>query len=315
MTCWVCIASVPVILLVAYKVLTYLYSVAFSFGSGIVPKTFQASESPWSVWAVVTGCTSGIGEGFVHELASRGFNVLMLSRSLDKLQSTRDAVKKAYPSVIIEVAAVDFTKSDCVASVIKAIGTKDVAVLINNVGSNVSFPKNFTEHTTAEMEDIINVNVKATTLLTHALLPKLLSRSTKYKGCIINISSLFGSLGSPMLAVYSASKAYLDSFSVSIAAEVANLGVQVFCCTPGYVVSNMSKIRNESLAVLSGRGCARNALDQASLKGALIAAPHWTHSLIYWGLSVLPLQFRLDRILSFHRDINRRAIAKLAKSQ
>ena len=315
MTCWVCIASVPVILFVAYTVLAYLYSVIFAFGSGIVPKTFQTSESPLSVWAVVTGCTSGIGEGFVHELASRGFNVLMLSRSLEKLQATREAIKSAYPSVIVEVAAIDFTKPDCVASVTKAIGTKDVAVLINNVGCNASFPKLFTDHTVAEVEDIIGVNVKATTLLTHALLPKLLARPTKYKGCIINISSLFGSLGSPLLAAYSASKAYLDSFTISVATEVASQGVQVFCCTPGYVVSNMSKIRNESLAVLSGRGCAKDALNQAGVKGALIGAPHWTHSLISWGLSLLPLQFRLNRILSFNYDINRRALAKKAKTQ
>jgi len=312
MTCYVCVALTPVCLFLLYKTVSFIRTFLFPVGSGIVPPSFKA-DTP--VWAVVTGCTSGIGEGFVFELASRGFNVLMLSRSLDKLKTTSAAVLKAYPSISIEFASVDFSKPDFLTSVRNAIGSKDVAVLINNVGSNVSYPKLFSDHSVSEIEEIISVNVRATTLLTHSLLPKFLARSTPNKGCIINISSLFGSIGSPMLAPYSASKSYIDAFSLSLAGEVEPQGLRVFCCTPGYVVSNMSKLRTQSMTVLTGRDCAMSALEEAGIWGRFVAAPHWTHSMIYAGLMMLPEQFRLNRILSFHRDINKRALAKLAKSQ
>ena len=297
-------------LVVAYRALVWLNTYVFMIGYRINPKSFTKKESP--VWVIVTGCTSGIGEGFVSELVARGFAVLMVSRSAEKLSATVAATRVAYPSAVLESVAVDFGSKDFLSVIDKAAKNKDIVMVVNNVGANLAYPKLFAENSYDEIEEIIAVNVRTTTLLSRWAVERFHGRSeeiSRSNGLLVNVSSLFGSMGSPMLAVYAGTKAFVEAFSSSVAAEENSRSVQVFCSTPGYVVSNMSKLRKESLSVLSGRTCARNILAQAGL-GGTGAAPHWSHAIIYGFLISLPENFRLSRILNFHKIINAKAIRK-----
>ena len=280
-------------------------------GSSFKASDYRKAGTDGPVWAIVTGCTSGIGEGFVLELIKRGFAVLMFSRSAEKLKSLSTSLQLANPQATIAYAAIDFSQKEIVPLVSKAATGKDIAVLVNNVGASLEFPKDISDNTAAEIEEMIAVNVRATTILSHWAVEKISQRDPIHgkRGAILNVSSLFGSLGSPMLAVYSGTKSFIDSFSLSIATELRRRGISVFCCTPGYVVSNMSKLKRTSFTVIDGATCARNALDQAGL-GIVSAAPHWTHSLIRVGLLMLPEWFRCAKILEFHEKIHKRALSK-----
>lgn len=87
---------------------------------------------------------------------------------------------------------------------------------------------------------ILQLNVAGVTGVVRALLPAMMQRK---KGVVINISSMAAAIPSPYLAVYSASKAYIDKLSADLAAEAAPRGITVQCVLPGPVATKMSKIK------------------------------------------------------------------------
>ncbi len=107
-------------------------------GASVARTQGSALERPW---AVVTGCTDGIGKEFALQLAAKGYNVFMLSRDEDKLREMSDLVT-AY-GVEAETRTVDFaTATTAEYNSIKAlVDTKHVRVLINNVGAGYKFPQ------------------------------------------------------------------------------------------------------------------------------------------------------------------------------
>lgn len=114
---------------------------------------------------------------------------------------------------------------------------------------NNPFPQFFTDHTDEVVEDIINVNIRANTFITKALLPQMVERNNG--GAVLSFGSMFGPLGAPMLAPYSASKAYAYSFSLSLYEEYRAKGIDFLAVNPGYVMSNMSKLKKETWLITS----------------------------------------------------------------
>lgn len=115
-----------------------------------------------------------------------------------------------------------------------------MGVLVNNAGASYDYPELFTNVSEEVLARILQLNVAAMTGVARALLPGMLERK---KGVVINISSTAATVPSPYLAVYSASKAYIDKLSADLAAEAAPRGVTVQCILPGPVATKMSKIK------------------------------------------------------------------------
>ena len=90
--------------------------------------------------------------------------------------------------------------------------------------------------------DMINVNILSATVLCHSLLPKM---KEKGKGAIINISSLAAYIFAPYLAEYAATKHYMSAFTMAIAEEYANCGVEIQCVEPGAVDTAMTQYFDE----------------------------------------------------------------------
>ena len=263
-------------------------------------------------WAVVTGTTSGIGSAFVRILGELGFNILMIARSEEKLKDIKTELSKTVKNIKIEYLVIDLGKRDILTpELMKFIAGHEIGILVNNAGVNTEYPKMFIENTKEEVESIIGVNCRATTLLTHAILPSMIH---KRNGLIINVSSLFGFLSGPLVSTYSGTKNYIDAFSLSLSDELRGTGVSVLCSLPGFVVSNMSKLKRTSLTVISPDICVRNILSQASAGHFVVTCPHWTHALIGWALSTLvPQSLRLRILGDINRGTNRAALRKAAK--
>lgn len=115
-----------------------------------------------------------------------------------------------------------------------------MGVLVNNAGTSYDHPELFTNVTEETLQRILQLNVSGVTGVARAVLPGMLERR---KGVVINIGSAAGAMPSPYLAVYSASKAYVDKLSADLAAECAPRGVTVQCVLPGPVATKMSKIK------------------------------------------------------------------------
>ncbi|XP_046536420.1 very-long-chain 3-oxoacyl-CoA reductase-B-like isoform X2 [Equus quagga] len=166
--------------------------------------------APWlrahGAWAVVTGATSGIGKAYAHELARRGLNIVLISRSLSKLDYEAKEIERLHGR-ITRVIQADFTGGLEIYGAIEA-GLKDleIGVLVNNVGMlyTPGFKKLLDcDNVAKRLSDVVNCNVMSVVQMTAIVLPQMVARG---KGIIINISSLSDRRPCPFLAAYAASK-------------------------------------------------------------------------------------------------------------
>ena len=239
-------------------------------------------------WAVVTGCTSGIGEGFAIELASRGWNLVLVSRSLDKLTALSTQLRSRSPSIQTILAVSDATNPSPseIQSVVAALATlpqgDKFKILINNVGVSTEAPVLFGEETMQEIEAMIAVNCRYSTLLTRALLPLL--QASKERCAIVNLSSQSAFVHVPYLAVYSSSKSFNLAFSHALRDELAASNIEVLALTPGFVVSAMTRIPKASLEACDAIVCARAGLNAIGLRDH--CGYWWHHLSIQWSMLV-----------------------------
>jgi len=155
---------------------------------------------------------------------------------------------------------------------------------------------------------MINTNLVSMVEMTALVLPGMLERR---KGGIINISSAAGlaPTGSPLLALYSATKAAANYFSESLNSELEGKGITVESHVPYFVTSKLSKIKHPSLFTPTPRDYAASSLGALGGAGA-VKVPYWSHALQHTALHALPL-WASDYIQkSMHLDIRRRGQAK-----
>lgn len=195
-------------------------------------------------WAVVTGATSGIGEAYAHYLADKGFNILLISRSENKLKNVATSLEKY--NVEVEYIVHDFSVADTVVvSNFRAIldeklcdltSRGGVGILINSVGVANDTPTYVHEMDTEDVRQMLFINNNGTMLMMMTVLPHMMKRKS---GAIITISS--GSCRQPMglLAIYSATKAFGNQLTRSMYYEYKEHGIDVLSITPFYFVSNL----------------------------------------------------------------------------
>jgi short-subunit dehydrogenase len=189
-------------------------------------------------WALVTGCTAGIGEQFVHSLASRGFNIVLVSRSPSKLSKVEADLNKRFRGIKIKVIAMDLGEATTPEK-IEQISTEtkdlDISLVINNAGI-INFDKFATESLDV-INNMINLNALTPTLIMSSFIPRLNAR--KLRGGIINVDSCAGSVPFPTMANYSGSKAYLRSLTLGISEEEKEK-IDVMVLAPGSCNTQMS---------------------------------------------------------------------------
>jgi short-subunit dehydrogenase len=180
--------------------------------------------------AVITGASGGIGLELARQFAIRGYRLILVARSEDKLWRLAEDLNRLY-GISAEVVRMDLTQPGAAEALWRAVLelTAQVDVLVNNAG--VGDAGDFAHEDPQAIERMIQLNVTALTAFTRCVLPGMLDRK---RGRILNVSSLAGfQPGGPGMAVYYASKSYVLSFSRALNRELRGSGVTVTALCPG----------------------------------------------------------------------------------
>ena len=184
--------------------------------------------------AVVTGAAGVIGSAAMKLLAERGARIVAVDRSKQDIEA---AIRDLPASAQALAVAADVTGEDEVAEYVRAtidrFGTIDV--FYNNAGIEGAV-KPIAEYPLETFRKVIDVNVVGVFLGIKHVLPVMLKQD---KGSIINTASIAGLIGSPHIAVYSASKHAVIGLTKSAAWECSGTGVRVNCVCPGLIDSRM----------------------------------------------------------------------------
>ncbi len=183
--------------------------------------------------ALVTGASAGIGHEFARQLAARGSNLVLVARATERLEVLAADLRREHRRSV-EVLTADLTDAGGRAAVearlaAPAPGQTPVDLLVNNAGFGTGGP--FHELALDREQQMIELNVVALVRLAHAALGAMRQRRF---GAIVNVSSLGGYSPVPKLATYSATKAFVNSFSQSLRGECRATGVSVMAVCPGY---------------------------------------------------------------------------------
>ena len=189
--------------------------------------------------ALVTGASAGIGAAFARVLAEQGYDLILTARRHDRLEALGKELSAGY-HVHCTVIAEDLAAAGAVERLVHEIGQRALAVdlLVNNAGYGV--PGSYAKTTWTQQRDFLQVMVVAVAELTHRLLPGMIERGW---GRIINVASLAGLLpGVAGHTLYAASKAFVISFSESLALETRGHSIHVTASCPGFTLSEFHDV-------------------------------------------------------------------------
>ncbi|CAI2169038.1 101_t:CDS:2 [Funneliformis geosporum] len=277
-------------------------------------KSLKQFGADTGAWAVITGASDGIGKEFACQLAAAKFNVLLISRTELKLQNLSNDIESKY-QVESKTYAMDFAKGDKkdYENLKEIIGKLNVGVLINNVATNHEIPTPFILETDEVINNIVEVNVAGFLRITKIVLPRMISSN---RGLIINVGSFSGMVPTPYLSVYSASKAFMSTFSAALGTELNSKGIVVENVNLYFVVSAMSKIRKSSWLVPQPKPCVKSILSKIGVSGGASNVPYSScvypsHALANWLITnTFNQSFWVNNGLSINEDIRKRALRK-----
>ncbi|NWV14950.1 DHB12 reductase, partial [Ptilonorhynchus violaceus] len=257
---------------------------------------------------VVTGATDGIGKAYAEELARRGMKVVLISRSKEKLDQVSTEIMEKY-KVETKVIVADFGERENIYIRIQAgLEGLEIGVLVNNVGMSYAYPEYFIDVPELEktINKMININIMSVCEMTRFVLPGMLERS---KGIILNISSATGMYPTPLLTLYSATKAFVDFFSRGLHAEYKSKGIIVQSVLPYYVATKMSKIRKPTFDKPSPETYVRAALGTVGLQSQTNGC--LPHALLGWVFSLLPTSTAINLLMKTNKQIRARYLKKM----
>ncbi len=180
-------------------------------------------------YALITGASGGIGYDLAKIAASDNRNLVLVARSVGKLNALASELEKNNNIEVITIA-VDLSDEKGVKQVLDEIASQNlqIDILVNNAGFG-----DFGDFSKADLSknmEMIRLNISALTQLTHAIMQQMLGSG---KGRIMNVASIAAFLPGPGMAVYYASKAYVLSFSEALSRELKGSGVTVTALCPG----------------------------------------------------------------------------------
>lgn len=157
-------------------VLTQSCKLLKGFRVHVLSRWWRKDLKKYGGWAVVTGATDGIGKAYAEELAKRGFNVVLISRTLEKLEKVSREIERQTQQKTRIIQA-DFSKGlEIYSNIEDGLKDLDIGVLVNNVGimfTHKSTPFLNTPDLGKKLSDIVNCNMLSVLQMTRIVLPRM----------------------------------------------------------------------------------------------------------------------------------------------
>ena len=191
--------------------------------------------------AIVTGASRGIGREIAKCLARERIKVIAnYNKSEKQAIDLKEELKKE--NIEIDTVKADVSKSEDIKKLVSYTVEKygKVDILINNAG--ISEYKIFTDETDEDWNRVINTNLYSAFAMSKEVIPNMIHNKS---GCIINISSIWGMVGSSLEVLYSISKAGMDGLTKGLAKELGPSNIRVNSIAPGAIDTDMNRNLNE----------------------------------------------------------------------
>ena len=236
--------------------------------------------------ALITGASSGIGRDMARYLSKKGYDLILVARSKDRLEELKGELKTN-----VEVIPLDLSITDNCNKLYEKVKLENIDILINNAGfgdigafRKTDINKEF---------NMIDLNIKAVHLLTKLFLDDFVKRDSGY---ILNVASSAAFQPGPLMATYYATKSYVYNLTLAIYEELRymNSKVSISCLCPGPVNTNFNNVANCEFKVkaLSSPYVAKYAIDKM-FKHKLVIVPGFGIKMLYVFGRIIPMKMKL----------------------
>lgn len=202
--------------------------------------------------AIVTGASSGLGAEYARLFAADKHELVLVARRRDRLEALAGELEAAH-GVRAHVIAADLADAAGLARVVDGVNRLglEIGFLVNDAGFGASGA--FAESDLARQLEMVQVNVTALVTLTRAFLPGMIARG---RGRILNVGSTAGFVPGPFMAVYYASKAFVNSFTEALGYELRDTGVTATVSCPGATETEFATVAGSRRSLLFRLGAA-----------------------------------------------------------
>lgn len=240
---------------------------------------------------LITGTTSGIGKAFAEKFASMGNSIILVSRNEEKLKRQQSDLQNHYHTAVKYIAC-ELTQLNAVDLIFEKLNNWQVSVdfLVNNAGFNECGL--FTNTNMEQEMKMIDLHIRFITQLTKRILPMM--KKNNY-GRIVNVGSTGSFIPSPSDAVYSATKAYVMSFSNALYGELKRTDVKITLLCPGAtetefaVKANIQDTMLFKYAVMKPERVVEIAYPKL-MKGKRLVIPGIYNKLLVFFSRILPVE-------------------------
>ncbi len=247
------------------------------------------------LYTLITGASTGLGKAFAEECASRKMNLILISLPNENLDKLCEKLKQTY-QIKVQCKETDLTNLETVVDFANWVTQNfTVNILINNAG--IGGTQGFADSEIGYLDNMIQLNIRAMTLLTRILLPELKKLNSSY---ILNVSSLAAFSPVPYKTIYPATKAFVHHFTRGLEAELEDSNVSVSVLNPGPIMTNAdvsTRINGQSsyvkLSIMTPAQIATIALGKM-LKGKSVIIPGIMNRINAFFIRLVTENFRIS---------------------
>ena len=241
-------------------------------------------------YTLITGASQGMGLEMAKECARLGKNILLISLANEQLSNLSKTISKEF-KVKTDFLEIDLTENKSASEIYDWVVKNKYSVnfLINNAG--IGGVGSFESYSFQYINKMLDLNVKATTNLTHFFIPELKKHTPSY---LLNNASMIANFPCPYKSIYAASKVYVKNFTSALRDELSPYGISVSVLQPGATPTNDIVIKqiNEGgfltrVSVTNVEKVAKKAI-RSTLNGKAIIVPGWKNRISMKALKILP---------------------------